>query len=306
MKKLLLTTLILSLLLISSCQKENNNPDAVCVTGQYSSDSPLKTTFINPSVNWVAGTDKIGFYSDRAYVTSPGNYATNVAFTANSSAATSTFTPASTVYWDGTTNVHHFYAYYPYAAGSPARTAVPISLPSAQTQSGATTTHIGSLDFTVATPLSLTPNPGNNPLVAFTFNHIFAVLKFDITCNTNHTLTSISLTKSAAPNVALNSGSTIDIGQTTPATGVPYSINVAAGGTPLNITLTANLPITTTIASAYMLMLPGNHTGTNNFTINFVNEAPKTYTLIKSGINFERGKVYTIAVPIPTTGSNKW
>jgi len=54
-----------------------------------------------------------------------------------------------------------------------------------------------------------------------------------------------------------------------------------------------------------MLILPGNHAGTNNFTIDFTSADAKTYTLIKNGINFERGKVYTITVDIPT-GAGGW
>jgi hypothetical protein len=309
MKNILLYSLFLLPLLMLSCKKEavNNPENAIKVTAQVSSDGTLKTAFTAPtSVTWIAATDKFGLYSDRAYTGTLGNAATNVNYTAVSTGATSTFSSATTVYWDGTLNVHNFYAYYPYTASAPAKTAVPISLPAAQTQSAATTNHIGALDFEVATPLALTPVPGNNPLVAFTFNHLFTILKFDITCNNNNTLTSISLTKTSAPNVSLNTGSTIDITQATPAAGVPYTLSAAGGGTPLNVTLTANLPITTTPASAYMLILPGNHTGTNNFTIGFTNGSAKTYNLPKNGINFERGKVYTITVDIPTTGAGHW
>jgi hypothetical protein len=307
MKNIILYSLFLLSLMIVGCRKEldSNSANAIKVTAQVSSDETLKTAFINPSVEWIASADKFGLYSDRAYTTSPGNYAANVSYTANSSLKYSNFTGATTVYWDGTLNVHNFYAYYPYASGTPAYTAVPISLPAAQTQSGTSTAHIGAFDFEVATPLNLTPVPGNNPLVAFTFNHVFAVLKFDITCAKARTLNRIRLTKSSGSNIALNTGSTVNITQATPAAGVPYTIT-AASGTLLRITLTANLPITTTVASAYMLILPGDHSGTGNFSIDFRNTNNRTYTLTKNGMNFDRGKVYTISVVIPTTGSNRW
>jgi hypothetical protein len=309
MKNIILISLFLLPLLIFSCQKVavNNPENAIKVTAQVSSDETLKTTFINPSVNWIAATDHMGLYSNRAYTGSPGNFATNVDYTAQTSSTSSTFSSATTVYWDGTLNVHNFYAYYPHASGTPAKTAVPISLPAAQTQSGATTTHIGALDFEVATPLALTPVPGNNPLVAFTFNHVFTVLKFNLTCANSRTLATLSLTTSAGPNISLNTGSTIDITQSTPAAGLPYAISAAGGGTPLNVTLSPNLPISAAVASAYMLILPGNATG-NTFTITYTSAGPpvKTHTTTKAGINFDRGKVYTIAYAIPTGGGNGW
>ena len=313
MKNIIFTILALIIILAISCQKENikndnNSANAIKITAQTVTDNSLRTAFINPSVNWIAGVDHIGLYSNRAYTDEPGNYASNVDYTAVSTGTISTFTSTTPVYWDGTNNEHDFGAYYPYVAGTFPFTAVPICLPSSQTQDGATTDHIGPLDFEVATPIGIFPGTGEggtNPTVGFNFNHVFTILKFDITCSNAHTLTQISVTKDVAPNISLNTGSTIDI--STYPTPALYTITEASGGTPLNVTLTLSptLPISSTIASAYMLILPGNHTGTGNFTIDFKNENNTTYTLHKDGINFERGKVYTVTVDIPV-GAGGW
>jgi len=350
MKNIILTALFLLPFVMISCQKEaiHNNPIAIEVTGQGASYKTLKTAFINPSVNRIAGDnpikatgqgasdkslktlfinptvswipgDLIGVYSDRAYTTydlwlfPTGSPASNVAYGPyglTEYGPIMRFGSNSEVYWDGTTNIHHFYAYYPYALypyGQP-WTAVPISLRADQFQNRYfTADDIGHLDFEVASVLALTPVVGGiNPVVAFSFNHVFTLLKFDLTCSNANNLMQISLTKTAAPNVSLNTGSTIDISQPTPAVGVPYVITEASGGTPLNVTLTANMDLTSTIASAYMMILPGNHTGSANFTITFTSSGFKNFTIIKDGINFERGKVYTITQDIPVGGANGW
>ncbi len=305
MRNTIFTILILLSFVTFSCRKEavNKPADAITVTGQMASHETLKTQFINPSVNWQAGIDQIGFYSDRAYTTAPGVYAANVPYTAQTTSPTSVFTGDATVYWDGTLNVHNFYAYYPYAPGTPSVTAIPISLPSVQAQVGTSTSHIGALDFEVATPLALTPNPGNNPLAAFSYNHAFTILKFDLTCASDNILSSIVLT-SEAPAISLSTGSTIDITQTPPAAGAPYNITTAPGGDPLKVTLFTNMSVTSSTASAYMVILPGNASG-KTFMIEYNSAAGKTFRVFKAGINFERGKVYTITQAIPT-GVGGW
>jgi len=306
MKNTILTTLFLLSVVMISCQKEaiTNSSNVVKVTVRDASDKSLKTAFINPSVKWLGGIDEIGFFSDRAYTTAPGVFATNVDYTAQSTGTISTFSSSTPVYWDGTANVHDFGAYYPYAPGALDYTAIPISLPALQAQVGSSTTHIGALDFEVATPIGLTPVPGANPSVDFTFNHVFTILKFDLTCVNTNTLASISLTSSSGPNISLNTGSTIDISQyPTPAAGVPYAIS-SAGGTQ-TVTLYANLLVSSTVASAYMLILPGDQSS-NIFTIVFTSSSAKTFTVTKPGKVFGRGNVYTVTQDIPVGGANGW
>jgi len=306
MKNIILTALFLLTIVVISCKKEaiNHPANAIKVTAQDASDKTLKTEFINPSVNWLAGQDHIGLFSDLAYTTTPDEPATNVDYIAQSTGTTSTFSSTTPVYWNGSIDYHNFAAYYPYTDGTFPLTEVPIILPALQDQVGATKDHIGPLDFEVASILTLFPEPGNNPVVAFTFNHVFTILKFDITCSVANTLSGIVVTKSGPPSISLNAGSTIDI--STYPTPDLYNITEAPGGTPLTVILSSNMAISSTAASAYMIILPGDHTGTGNFTINFVSLVGKVYTLVKDGINFERGKVYTITVPITVGGANGW
>jgi hypothetical protein len=309
MKNFVLTTLILSILWVS-CKKEKFDPaaNAIKVTAQKSGDNLLKTAYDNATVKWIEGIDQIGLFSDRAYTTAPGNLASNVSYTAQATNSNANFSSPTTIYYDGSSNVHKFYAYYPYQSGSFLVSGVPVSLPSAQAQVGTQTTHIGALDFEIAKPLSLTPSyDGSNPEVNLIFNHAFTILKFDLTCDAGNDLSSISVTTSALPALSLNTGSTIDISQAEPAPGEPYIFNVLPGGTPLNVTLYANLRISTTVASAYMLILPGDATA-NTITLKYTASSGKIFTVTRPGTKFERGKIYTITQNIPTVdaGSGNW
>ncbi len=309
MKKIIFTISIFLSLVTISCKKEkiSNNVDAVKVVAQLTADETLKTAFINPSVNWLAGTDQIGVFSDRAYTTAPGNYAVNVPYTAQTTSPISVFTSEIPVYWDGSANAHNFYAYYPFSSEDTDLKAIPVSLPYIQAQIGKSTAQIGALDFEVATPLTLNPIPGNNPPADFSFNHLFTILKFNITCSSlsSNVLTSITLNKSANPPMSLPNGSSIDITQATPSAGVPYTFSVAGGGEPLTMILYTNLPISTSVSSAYLMILPHDSTG-DTFSIDFLSSSGKHYVAYKSGINFERGKVYTITTDIPVGGANGW
>jgi len=143
--------------------------------------------------SWVASTDQIGIFSPQALPSLGGEApANNIAYTAQTTGTGSTFT--GSMYW-GTGN-HHFYAYYPNNSGYTGnQTAVPISLPSAQTQSAANSSaHIGTLDFLVAAPVEgvIPPAPGAiAQVVGFTFKHVFTILEFQI--KGSGTLSQVSL-----------------------------------------------------------------------------------------------------------------
>ena len=198
--------------------------------------------------HWEAGEDAIGIFSPQAKATSDGtpeaNPAKNLAFTAQNSAKSSAF--AGTMFW-GTGN-HDFYAYYPRNSGfSGERTAVPVSLPWAQTQSAAgNTAHIGALDFMVATPLTVTPTGEVN----FTFNHVFSMIEFQIVGS--GTLTQVSL--SGAYPLACEG--TIDLTQDPDIN----FYNITTSGTTNNVTVTLDTPVVLDPAepvSVYMMVLPG-------------------------------------------------
>jgi hypothetical protein len=311
--------LFILVLALASCQKEavdNKAVNQVRIIGQQVSDDPLRTAFINPGVNWVAG-DQIGVFSDRATV-SGGGKAINVPYTAQqSNTSTSTFTSTTPIYFDGTFNPHDFSAIYPYKESNPwptdAWTAVPISLPDVQTQAaGSPTAHIPALDVMIAkTTLPVTVE-SPTPTLTFTFHHVFSILKFNVTCATAHTLKEIKATDNDGRILSVAATNTINIGQDLPVVGPgnlagAYYLNtpaVPAGGTP-TVTLNTDLPISLSPASAYMVVFPQAFTGT--FTITFKNELGTVYTLTKTSITLERGKVYDVNVLIPSGGTpNTW
>jgi len=302
MKNILLTAIFLLPFVMMSCQKEaiNNSANLVKVTAQGASDGTLKTAIIGSSVDWVGTADHVGFFSDRAYTTATNVIATDVDYSAQTSGHNVILTSSTPVYWDGTTTPHGFAAYYPYVPGVTDYMAVPIRLPSIQSQPDASTGHIGALDFTVATPMMLTPVPGANPTVNFTFNHVFSILRFDLKCDGPRTLKSITVTTNGY-DIAMDSTTTntIDIAQSVPDPLVPsffYSLSYTGVG---EVTLKTNLALSGTVASAYIVVLPMGDTTGDTFTIVFTSSTGATFQVTKPGINFERGKVYTVQQTIP-------
>lgn len=207
-----------------------------------------KTILSGVETHWVAGTDKIGIFSPQARTTDGGDTPVNNAeFTARTSAKNSGF--SGTMFW-GSEDAHHFYAYYPYnSAYEGDQTTVPISLPPAQTQSAAgNTDHIGALDYMVATPLTV----ARGGAVSLTFNHVFAMIEFQITGSGN--LTQINLV-GADP---LACSGTIDLSQT-PSTNT-YAITTASTSNDISLTLNESVTLSETAASIYMMVLPGLQT----------------------------------------------
>ncbi len=219
-------------------------------------NSTTKTTLNGRATSWVAGTDKVGIFSSAARTAAGGggSAVVNTQFAAASSGARSNFN--GTMYWGAVGTSHTFYSYYPYTASASSATNVPVSLPSAQTQSAANNCdHIGSLDFIVANPVTVTSptSPGTTNGVNFTYNHMFTVLEFHVKGTGN--LKTINL-QSNEP-LAFSSGQ-IDITQATPTSGVPYTIVNQAGLSHLVATkLTAPAALNTdTDTKVYMVINP--------------------------------------------------
>jgi len=214
-----------------------NGGGAITITAQTVQEQDVtntpgtKTTLSGVETHWVAGTDQIAIFSPEAKATSDGtpaaNPAKNLAFTAQTSAKNSGFT--GTMYW-GSEGDHHFYAYYPRNSEfTGERTAVAVSLPWEQTQSAAgNTAHIGALDFMVATPLTVTPRGAVN----FTFNHVFAMIEFQI--KGSGSLTQVSL----SGTYPLACEGTIDLTQDPD----PNFYNITTSGTTKNVTVTLSTP----------------------------------------------------------------
>ncbi|MEI7831366.1 MAG: hypothetical protein WCI31_16425, partial [Prolixibacteraceae bacterium] len=115
----------------------------------------------------------------------------------------------------------------------------------------------------VATPVTVTSpaEPGMvSSAVNLIYNHLFTVLEFQI--KGTGSLKAVKLVGTSNP-VAFSSGS-IDITQTTPATGVAFALASLTGAT-IQATVTLTTPATlnnSTATSVYMVINPGAQTGT--------------------------------------------
>ncbi|MEI6679711.1 MAG: fimbrillin family protein, partial [Mariniphaga sp.] len=294
------------LVLVIACKKETNPAAApqtgskILVTGQ-DAGTGLKSTLSGQTTEWVITTDKVGIYSPDARTTSGGiTVIVNAPFSAAASGASSAF--SGTMYWNGTAIDHTFYAYYPWATGTPGRNAIPVSLATAQTQSAANSSaHIGALDFMIATPAVVT-SPVNTNAVAnevnLSYNHLFTILEFQI--KGTGSLKAVSLSTS---NPIAFSGGTINIAQSTPATDVAYTFaNQGTTQTQVEVTLTTPATLTATNADTkvYMVINPGTQTG--NCAIGLSADGTTWKYITKTALSggFLRGKKYVVSVDAAT------
>jgi uncharacterized protein (TIGR02145 family) len=316
MKRTINYSLILSLLFVLvvipvSCSKESakENPQSdinlpIKISGEQASED-TKTTLNGVVTSWIETTDKVGIYSTQARTATSGggSEVVNAEFTAASSGVSSSFN--GTMFWGAANASHTFNAYYPYASGSPAATAVPVSLPAAQTQSAANSTaHIGALDFMVATPVTVT-SPANTNAVAnevnLKYNHLFTVLEFQIKGTGQ-----LKAVKLSANTTLAFSGGTIDITQSTPATDVAYAFasqTGTSGEAVVTLTDAAILTATNADTKVYMVINPGTPTG--NCTIRLSSDGVNYLTISKEAPSggFVRGKKYVVAIDKATAVS---
>ena len=252
-----------------------------------------KTTLSGVETHWKGvddydgNADKIGIFSPEAKATSDGtpeaNPAKNLAFTAQTSAKSSSFT--GTMFW-GDNVSHNFYAYYPRNPGFfGERTEVPISLTSAQSQSAAgNSDHIGALDYMVATPLTV----ARGGAVSLTFNHVFAMIEFQIKGSGN--LTQVSL-NGADP---LACAGTIDLTQT-PGDGA-YTVTTSSTSKYVTVTLGTAAPLSSeTATSVYMMILPGAQSENLQIGVKIDGNWKEMSKTQPSG-GFVRGKKYVVAL----------
>ncbi len=284
-----------------SAAKQSNTllKDLIKVTGE-TSGATLKTTLSGLTTNWIQTSDKIGIYSPEARTATggSGDPVVNAQFTAASSGSVSDFT--GTMYWGAPSTLHHFYSYYPYAAGTPDVNIVPVSLTAVQTQSAANNSnHIGALDYMVATPVSVTSPANTNQIgneVNFHYNHLFTLLDFQITGTGS--LTKVKL--SALGQLTFASGN-IDITQATPAANVDYNYIAQSDiATDVVVNLTSAASLSATATHIYMMVAPGYPPG--QLLINMEINGIWKY-IIKSSAptgGFERGKLYTVTVDAST------
>lgn len=318
--------LLLAIFIIISCQKnEIENKDIagqkITVIGE-NIEPDTKTTLSGLSSIWIANDDKVGIYSPQARPASDGAAGvTNAQFSAVTSTSSSVFT--GEMYWG--TGSHSFYAYYPYSAGSPSSSSIPVSLSYLQTQSeGGNSSHIGLLDFMVATPLTgVTPGTeGQSAGVSLFYNHLFTMLEFQIKRSSGSgDITELRFT--ARNKIAFDSG-TIDISQTKPATGAAYNISTNDTKNEIVLSLTTAVAPTsdyTTTPKIFMMINPKSETGYITITL----KSGSTYKYVQKKApagGFERGKKYIVQIDaalatdypgssvtldnMPTIASVKW
>ena len=280
------------LVLVIACKKETNPAAApqtgskISVTGQDAA-AGLKSTLSGLTVNWVANTDMIGLYCSQA-----ASNGTNAAYTAITTGAASSFTGAMT--WG--TYTHDFYAYYPWVAGSNASTAVPITLSATQQQTGNNYDHIGALDFTVARA-SASPGTSGQPVdVNLNFKHVFTLLEFDLQLASGQNSTDLSSIELYSTDAKLSlSNGRINLTQTAPTGDNPYTIDAVGGTKKVALNVSGCTLTSGSVTQAYMMILAGNQVGStsSDMTIKITSVAGVT-VVVKTGINFVRGKRYTI------------
>lgn len=294
---------VLLMLAFTSCAKEQTESSASGVTSEKilitgsDANATTKTTLNGVVTSWIQTTDKVGIYSSQARTETDGagSSIVNAQFTATSSGVSSAFN--GTMYWGAANTSHTFYAYYPYTSGSAAATAVPVSLPSAQTQSAANNTdHIGALDFMIATPVTVTSpsNTGAASGVNLKYNHLFSVIEFQV--KGSGVLEAVKLAGSITP--VSFSGGTVNITQTTPAADVAYAF-VSLTGTSAQSVVTLSTPATLTATNTdtkvYMVVNPGTQTG--NCLVGL--KIGGTWTYISKAApdgGFKRGRKYVVSV----------
>jgi hypothetical protein len=196
---------------------------------------------------WEAEDDKIGMFA----LDEVGTRGTNTAYKALSSAASTDFeavTRSETIEWG--TGLHDFYAYYPYSesAGSDA-TAVPVAVPSAQTQGSEALAHITANNLVYAATEDVEESDG---AVALAFRHAFSVLNLRLSTTSGEAkVSALKLTfDDAAEVVAFATGSiniktgALSVGETTSNT--------------ITLTLSPVLTVGTTPVDTYMLITAGH------------------------------------------------
>jgi len=299
-------TAVLLITAINACTlqeiPESGNPGAITITGQTVLEQAMsnlpgsKTILSGVETHWVNG-DKIGVFSPEAKPTSesapPTKNAESTALT-ETPAKSSSFT--SSLVW-GSDSDHHFYAYYPYGTEyTSAQTAeVPISLASAQNQSGdGNKDHIGALDFMVATPLTV----ASGGAVSLTFNHVFVMIEFQI--KGSGTLSQISLS-GANP---LACAGTIDLTQSAPAAESPYSITTTSTSKYVTVTLGSGASLNSeTATSVYMMILPGPQSENLQIAVK-IDGNWKEMSKPQPDGGFVRGKKYLVTLNTAGAGWN--
>ncbi|OFX77640.1 MAG: hypothetical protein A2X19_00070 [Bacteroidetes bacterium GWE2_39_28] len=254
-----------------------------------------KTALNGLSTTWIANSDKIGIFSPQCRLTTDGEPGvSNAIFTALTDGATSSF--SGEIYWG--TEASDFYSYYPHQVGEFSYNQVPVSIPAEQTQSaGNNSSHLGNLDFLVSKPVTglRRGKTAEGASVSLNFNHLFTLLEFQI-INTSSSVNISKIRLKGSNPLSFGSGK-LDLSQSAPAAGAPYTIDEVAGENN-EVMLNITTPFATTdnyntTPKAYMVIMPGVQMGELKIQI----EIDGSFKEIKkAAITFERGKKYTVKI----------
>lgn len=303
----------------SSCSKQesatlpteqNSSSLLIKVTGEDANAS-TKTTLDGLITEWVEG-DKVGIFAYGAKLTPDDDIDSeiyNAPFTANTSGKSSSF--AGTMYWgegqeeDEDEFYHYFYSYYPYnsevSIDPNLYYGIPISIPHEQNQTGVnSTTHIGALDFMVATPIIINSSlvTQSEPVVInFKYNHVFTMLEFKI--KGSGKLTKVRLSGPVTSTLAFSGGYIYPDGDNdVPLPGDPYNIDLTTTPAVLyNIVevTTVETTLSDVSTSVYMMINPSDET--ENYEIGlYIDGVWKFISKTAPSAGFKRGNKYTVQV----------
>lgn len=296
--------------LILSCDKEGgsqlvyNNSESIAVFGtDAQSDHNTKTSLDGFSLSWLVG-DQIGIFSPEAGTSvGIGGGVENINYIAQTSASSSAFSGG--MYWGS--GAHSFYAYYPYnSLGGFIQTSVPVTVPTVQTQVGASKSHLSNYDFLIATPITgVSPVAGSEPAsVNFSFNHLFTLLEFKITSSSSRNITEVELV--GPEGEVLSVSGTVNITLPTPANSVPYAISSINESNSVKVNITGGITCTSeneTTPSIFMMINPSDLSG-KEITILIKTNSEIVQAVTRTGINFKRGFKYLVNVASDANGAS--
>lgn len=289
--------------LLFGCSKNVETDQPVAGAVKFGGGIETKATMQGDySFNWEVNDEMHIFASTENTV-----YAKHKWYKVTQAAATSPFEPTNqdnTIAWNGTAE-HTFYSVYPQAYGNGGDlTAVEIRCAKNQVQNGASSAHLSKLAIMVATPVTVTPGDlAPNESIGLAFNQIMSFLQLEFTAqndDSNVTITGVNFsTSNSSQGLSLPNGAFINITDPT----FPLNLDNWGTNSTVGLTITGGLPITKAKQKAWMVVVPGDHTGaTFTITVRYSNGGKQVIT--KSGVELRRAAIrpvkIDVVVPVPT------
>lgn len=173
--------------------------------------------------------------------------------------------------WQKENENHTFYSCYPVVSGCDDAAKLPVALPAAQTQAGATSAHLADLDRLVAVAATQkAPSSFTNSYtsVSMYYHHLFAIIEVRVYSRTPGKSVSKVIMESSKTNLSLTEG-VVDL--TLPASDPGFGkVSGAKGGNTVTLTITnpaeapvvlsGDLTFDNTLPN-YLVVCPGDHTG---------------------------------------------